>query len=107
MSRAVTDEFVSSREIESLDDALRLLAESRRSILLETTVEGKPARGILVDYGAYRELLQRLEDLEDLHAMREAEIEYRAGEGRPFSEVVAELKAEEEANLEVETAVSS
>ena len=99
MSRAVTAEFVSSREIESLDDALRLLAESRRSILLETTVEGKPARGILVDYGTYRELLQRLEDLEDLRAMREAETEYRAGEGRTFSEIVAELKAEEEANL--------
>ena len=99
MSRAVTAEFVLSREIESLEDALRLLAESRRSILLETIVEGKPARGILVDYGAYQELLQRLEDLEDLHAMREAEIEYRAGEGRPFSEIVAELKAEEEANV--------
>ena len=99
MSRAVTAEFISTREIESLDDALRLLAESRRSILLETTVEGKLARGILVDYGVYQELLQRLEDLEDLHAMREAEIEYRAGEGRPFSEIVAELKAEEEANV--------
>ena len=99
MSRAVTAEFVSTREIESLDDALRLLAESRRSILLETTVEGKPARGILVDYEAYRELLQRLEDLEDLRAMREAETEYRAGEGRPFSKIVAELKAEEEANV--------
>ena len=99
MSRAVTAEFVLSREIESLDDALRLLAQSRRSILLETTVEGKPARGILVDYGAYQELLQRLEDLEDLHAMREAEIEYRAGEGGPFSEIVAELKAEEAGNV--------
>ena len=98
MSRVVTAEFVLSREIESLDEALRLLAESRRSILLETTVEGKPARGILVDYGAYQELLQRLEDLEDLHTMREAEIKYRAGEGRPFSEIVAELRAEEEAN---------
>ncbi len=99
MSRAVTAEFVSSREIESLDDALRLLAESKQSILLETVIQGKPSRGILVDYEAYRELLQRLEDLEDLHAMREAEIEYRAGEGRPFSEIVAELKAEEEANV--------
>jgi len=99
MSRAVTAEFVSSREIESLDDALRLLAESKQSILLETVIQGKPSRGILVDYEAYRELLQRLEDLEDLHAMREAEIEYRAGEGRPFSEIVAELKAEDEANV--------
>ncbi len=99
MSGAVTAEFVSTREIESLDDALRLLAESRRSILLETMIEGKPSRGILVDYEVYRELLQRLEDLEDLRAMREAETEYRAGEGRPFSEIVAELKAEEEANV--------
>jgi len=97
MSGAVTAEFVSTREIESLDDALRLLSESRLSILLETIVEGKPSRGILVDYEVYRELLQRLEDLEDLQVMREAEIEYRAGEGRPFSEIVAELEAEEEA----------
>jgi len=99
MSRAVTAEFVSTREIESLDDALRLLAESRRSILLETIIQGKPSRGILVDYESYRELLQRLEDLEDLQVMREAEIEYRTGEGRPFSEIVAELKAEEEASV--------
>ena len=99
MSGVVTAEFVLTREIESLDDALRLLAESRRSILLETTVEGKPSRGILVDYEVYRELLQRLEDLEDLRAMREAETEYRAGEGRPFSEIVAELKAEEAADV--------
>jgi hypothetical protein len=78
MSGTVTAEFVSTREIESLDDALRLLAESRRSILLETIIEGKPSRGILVDYEVYRELLQRLEDLEDLRAMHEAVTEYRA-----------------------------
>jgi len=99
MSGVVTAEFVSTREIEGLDDALRLLAESKQSILLETMLEGKPSRGILVDYEVYRELLQRLEDLEDLRAMREAETEYRAGEGRPFSEIVAELNAEEEANV--------
>jgi predicted nucleotidyltransferase len=40
-----------------------------------------------------REPLQRLGDL---LAMREAEAEYRAGDGRPFSEIVAELKAEED-----------
>ncbi len=95
----ITAECVSTREIESLDDALRLLAEGKRPILLETMIEGKPSRGILVDYEVYRELLQRLEDLEDLRAMHEAEAEYRAGGGRSFSEIVAELKAEEEANV--------
>jgi hypothetical protein len=99
MSGTVTAEFVSTKEIESLSDALRLLAESGRSILLEAIIEGKPSRGVLVDYEVYRKLLQRLEDLEDLRAMREAEAEYRAGEGRPFSEIVAELEAEEEAHI--------
>ncbi len=99
MSGAVTAEFVSTKEIESLKEALRLLSESGRSIFLEATIEGKPSRGVLVDYEVYRELLQRLEDLEDLRAMRGAEIEYRAGEGRPFSEIVAELEAEEEAHV--------
>jgi hypothetical protein len=99
MSSVVTAEFISTREVASLDDALRLLAESRRPILLEATVEGKLSRGMLIDYEAYRELLQRLQDLEDLRAMREAEAEYRAGEGRPFSEIVAELKAEEKGNV--------
>jgi len=99
MSRAVTAEFVLTREIEMLDDAMRLLAESERPVLLETTLEGKPAKGVLIDYEAYRELLQRLEDLEDLQAMREAEAEYRAGEGRPFSEIVAELELEEGADV--------
>jgi hypothetical protein len=99
MSGTITAEFVSTREVKSLDDALRLLAKNKQSILLETTIEGKPSRGILVDHEVYRELLQRLEDLEDLRAMREAETEYRAGEGRPFSEIVAELRAEEEANV--------
>jgi len=46
-------------------------------------------------YEAYRDLLQRLEDLEDLRAMREAETEYRVRDGRPFSEIVAELETEE------------
>jgi len=46
-----------------------------------------------------RELLQRLEDLEDLRAMREAEAEYRVDDGSPFSEIVAELKAEEKDNV--------
>ncbi len=55
---------------------------------------------LLIDYEDYRGLLQRLEDLEDLRAMREAEAEYRAGEGRPFSEIVAELEAEENPDVQ-------
>lgn len=52
-------------------------------------------KGVLIGYEAHRELLQRLEDLEDLQAMHEAE--YWAGEGRPFSEIVAELEIEADA----------
>jgi len=52
-----------------------------------------------IDCKAYRKLLQRLEDLEDLQAMREAEAEYWAGEGCPFSEIVAEMEAEERVDL--------
>ena len=52
-----------------------------------------------IDYEAYRELLRRLEDLEDLQAMREAEAEYRVGEGRPFPEIVVELEVEEGADV--------
>ena len=99
MNRTVTAEFVLTREIEILDDAMRLLAESGRPILLETSVKGRPAKGVLIDYEAYRELLRRLEDLEDLQAMHEAEAEYRAGEGCPFSEIVAELEVEKEADV--------
>ena len=55
---------------------------------------------LLIDYEDYRGLPQRLEDLEDLRAMREAEAEYRAGEGRPFSEIVAELEAEENPDVQ-------
>ncbi len=99
MSRTVTVEFVLTKEIEILDDAMRLLAESGRPILLETSLEGRPTQGVLIAYEAYQELLRRLEDLEDLQAMHEAETEYRAGEGRPFSDIVAELEAGKEADV--------
>jgi len=95
----VTAEFVLTRKVATLDEALRLLAESGRPVLLEATVEGESAKGVLIDYEDYRELLQRLEDLEDLQAMREAEAEYRAGRSRPFSKIVAELEAEEKADV--------
>ncbi len=56
-------------------------------------------RVVLLPYHVYRALLDRVEDLEDLLAMREAEAEYRAGEGRPFDEIVAELEAEDRADV--------
>ncbi|HDN80255.1 MAG: hypothetical protein DRI61_14700 [Chloroflexi bacterium] len=93
-------EFVLSRKVTTLDEALRLLSESGRPVLLETIIEGEPAKGVLINYEDYQKLLQRLEDLEDLQAMYEAEAEYRAGEGRPFSEIVAELEAEESADVQ-------
>ena len=56
-------------------------------------------RVVLLPYHVYRALLDRVEDLEDLLAMREAEAEYLAGEGRPFDEIVAELEAEDRADV--------
>jgi len=86
-------EYVLRRKVTNLDEALRLLTESGRPVLLEAVIEGKPTRGVLIDYEDYRGLLQRLEGLEDLQAMRESEAEYRAWEGRPFSEIVAEIES--------------
>ncbi len=95
MNKVITAKFVSTTKVETLDDALRLLTESGQPVLLETTVKDRPTKGVLIGYEAYRDLLQRLEDLEDLRAMHEAETEYRVRGGRPFSEIVAELETEE------------
>ncbi len=56
-------------------------------------------RVVLLLYHVYRALLDRVEDLEDLLVMREAEAEYLAGEGRPFDEIVAELEVEDRADV--------
>jgi prevent-host-death family protein len=75
----------------------RLLDEAEANgELVMITRYGRPA-GYLIGYEALNRLLQRLEDLEDMRAMREAEAEWRAGGGQPFAETLAEMEAEEAA----------
>jgi len=73
----------------------RLLDEAEANgELVMITRHGRPA-GYLIGYQALNRLLQRLEDLEDLRAMRQAEAEWRAGGGQPFAETLAEIEAGE------------
>jgi prevent-host-death family protein len=53
---------------------------------------GRPA-GYLIGYETLNQLLERLEELEDIRAMRQVEAEWRARGGRPFAEALS--KAEE------------
>jgi prevent-host-death family protein len=55
---------------------------------------GRPA-GYLVGYRALNRLLERLEELEDIQVMREAEAEWRALGGQSFAEALAEVESEE------------
>ena len=91
-------ETLLTRKVRTLEDALRLMSESRRPVLLR----GETVQGVLLDLEVYYELLERLQDVEDLQAMREAEAEYRAGDGRPFSDILAEVEREEKAMCQVE-----
>jgi len=59
------------------------------------TRHGRPA-GYLIGYEALNRLLDRLENMEDLYWMYQGLAEYRAGEGRPFEEFVAELESREQ-----------
>ena len=45
---------------------------------------------VLMPYSEYEVLMSRLEDLEDIRDMLEAEAEYRSGQGRPLREFLAE-----------------
>jgi prevent-host-death family protein len=79
----------------------RLLDEAEANgELVMITRYGRPA-GYLIGYEALNRLLQRLEDLEDMRAMREAEAEWRAGGGQPFTDTLAEIEAEEAATQHV------
>ena len=79
----------------------RLLDEAETNgELVMITRHGRPA-GYLIGYEALNRLLQRLEDLEDMRAMREAETEWRVGGGQPFAEALAKIEAEEAATQHV------
>ncbi len=73
----------------------RLLDEAASGEMVMITRHGRPA-GYLIGYEALNQLLDRLEDMEDLHWMRQGLAEYEAGEGRPFEEFVADLEKREQ-----------
>jgi hypothetical protein len=79
--------------VHDLDEIFRLLAESDRPIY----VSREDVRGVLLSCEAYQDLQAHLEDLEDRLAMQEAEAEVRAGDARPFDDILAEIEAEESA----------
>lgn len=81
------------REVrENLSQLLEEAEDGHEPVMI--TRYGRPA-GYLIGYGTLNSLLERLEDLEDIRAMREVEAEWRARGGRPFAEVLAEVEAEE------------
>lgn len=57
------------------------------------TVDGKPAL-VVQDAEAFEKLLDRLEELESLEAIRESFAQFEAGQGIPAEEVFAELRRE-------------
>lgn len=89
-TRLIAETLV-TREVATLEEALHFMSESRYPVLLK----GERVQGVLLDLEVYYELLERLQDVEDLQAMREAEAEYRASEGRPFADILAEVEREE------------
>jgi hypothetical protein len=57
--------------------------------------DGKPAFAVL-PIEEYEAMLQRLEDLEDVAAMREAELADGGAPGRPLEDVLHELGLDED-----------
>ncbi|MBL7063568.1 MAG: type II toxin-antitoxin system Phd/YefM family antitoxin [Anaerolineae bacterium] len=73
----------------------RLLDEAADGKTVMITRHGRPA-GYFIGCQVLDRLLDHLEDLEDLYWMYRGLAEYRAGEGRPFEEFVAELESREQ-----------
>jgi len=87
----ITTRILPVREVqEKMSQLLNETAEGGEPIII--TRHGRPV-GYLINYEAFNRLLERLEHLEDIHAMHEAEATWRAGEGRDSEEFVAELES--------------
>lgn len=90
IERMITTRILPVREVrEKMSQLLNETAKGGEPIII--TRHGRPV-GYLINYEAFNNLLERLEDLEDIRAMREAEATWRAGEGRDFEEFAAELE---------------
>jgi len=79
---------------------LKQLIETEEPVFI--TQYSRP-KAVLIKYEVYNALMDRLEELEDLHDMAEAEKAYRKGEGQDFEEFVTELKREQPKNISDKT----
>jgi len=93
--RQVIAQKLVTYNVHDLDELFRLLAESDQPLYLS----GEDVHGVLLPYEAYQDLQAHLEDLEDRLAMQEAEAEYRAGDARPFDNILTEIEAEDSSHV--------
>ena len=75
---------------QNTDEAIRRLKESGEPEVL--TVDGRPVF-IIQDIASYERLLDRLDRLETIEAVREGLEQMKRGEGKPLDEAFAELYA--------------
>ena len=86
----ITSRILPVREVgQKMSQLLNETAQGGEPIII--TRHGRPV-GYLINYEAFNRLLERLEDLEDIRLMHEAEATWRAGKGRDFEDFVAELE---------------
>jgi len=89
----VVKKILPVREVrENLSRLLDEAEDTHEPVMI--TRYGRPA-GYLIGYEILNRLLERLEELEDIRAMREAEAEWRARGGQPFEEALAEVENQE------------
>ena len=89
----VVKKILPVREVrENLSRLLDEAKDTHEPVMI--TRYGRPA-GYLIGYEILNRLLERLEELEDIRAMREAEAEWRARGGQPLEEVLAEVENQE------------
>ena len=76
----------------SLTEIAEVLSENPESVV-HAEIDGERPLAILAwdDYEALVESLEILDDPETVDALRRANAQIEAGEGRPFEDVVAEL----------------
>ena len=89
----VVKKILPVREVrENLSRLLDEAKDTHEPVMI--TRYGRPA-GYLIGYEILNRLLERLEELEDIQAMREAEAKWRARGGQPFEEALAEVENQE------------
>jgi len=89
----VVKKILPVREVrENLSRLLDEAEDTHEPVMI--TRYGRPA-GYLIGYEILNRLLERLEELEDIRAMREAEAEWRTRGGQLFEEALADVENQE------------